>query len=348
MLENTQMKFRKFATAFLLVAAVAAAFSCKKDEDEDITRDYLSGRISLPLPAYMLKGESKTFKLDTIAFLKRADDQKIGYYFKDPATGTYDTLVFDGGVPNPAYPGGVFTITAPDELGSFSSVLTGFSDMYYVTSAVAYFDTVDPRLDGNGSITGFTHLVTDGTFTDPRDSYTYYTVKAAGLEWMRMNLVWDGAGVPYSNAKAMTRVFGRFYSREEAVSACPSGWRLPTDAEWIALASLSASSSVTSGDIPGAAAGIMGDLSFNGNKMWEYWPSVKITNATGLTAIPAGYAMTATSTTSFKGMGSYATFWTSDMEGNLAVYRYIYQDNNTLFRGEADATSFRANVRCVR
>ena len=344
-----QMKFGKTIATFLILATAAAAVvSCKDKEDEEITKESLSGRIRLPLPAYMLKGESKTFKLDTIVSLARKDGQKIGYYFRDPATDKYDTIVFDGGVANPAFPGGVFTVTAPEELGSYSAVLTGYSSEYYVSSAVAYFDTVDPNLDGTGSITGFSPIQDGGSFTDPRDSFRYFTVRSSGLEWMRQNLVWAGAGVPYSNAEAASRIFGRYYTWNEAMTACPEGWRLPSDAEWRALASVSGSPAESTGDVSGAAAGIMGDLSFNGTKMWEYWPAVKISDSTGLTAIPCGYAMSTGSAPKFSGMGSYAAFWTSDGSDGTAVYRYIYQDNNTLFKGVADVAGFRASVRCVR
>ena len=341
------MKFTKFLPILLVAAVPFVAVSCD-DDDDDTTKESFSGSISITMPTYVLKGESKTFKLDTLTTLSREDEAAIGYYFKDPATGTYDTLVFDGGIANPAYPGGVFTITAPDSLDSFTTVLTGYSDGYYANSASATFYTVDPNLDGTGSITGFTDLAGQGNFTDPRDSRFYQTVSAAGLEWMRRNLMWTGAGLPYAKCTAMTGLFGQYYTWEEASTACPEGWRLPTDAEWKALASISGTPSENSEDIPGAAASLMGDLSFNGEKMWEYWPAVKITDATGITALPLGYAISTTTTSSFTGLGDYAVFWTADKEDDAAVYRYIYQDNNTFFRGVGDTFSFRASVRCVR
>ena len=146
----------------------------------------------------------------------------------------------------------------------------------------------------------------------------------------------------------MSDVFGRYYSFEEAQTICPDGWRLPTDAEWSAAAE----------EYDNNIAALMGNAYFNGNLMWEYWPAVgEITNASGLSMIPAGYAMLSGKASDgsypnaqFQGNNQYAIFWTADTaeEEGMAYYRYIICDQPEFMLGKGDITSFGATVRCVR
>ena len=77
-----------------------------------------------------------------------------------------------------------------------------------------------------------------------------------GKTWMKQNLAYDGedpdnkVGAPFQDSEAMSDVFGRFYTWEEALGIepgetpaggnvqgiCPDGWHIPSDEEWTALA----------------------------------------------------------------------------------------------------------------
>ena len=94
----------------------------------------------------------------------------------------------------------------------------------------------------------------------------------------------------------------------------------------------------------------MADVSFNGTKMWEYWPAVKITDAAGLAVIPAGYANKSDAHYAFVGIQNYAAFWTADLseDGTRALYRYFNVNSPDIFAAYADRHSFAASVRCVR
>ena len=89
-------------------------------------------------------------------------------------------------------------------------------------------------------------------FTDPRDGQTYKTVKLNGLTWMAENLNFDvGEGCWfYENDSKNGEKYGRLYTWEAAMKACPPGWRLPTDEEWKSLAN-----------------------AFGGYSIWEVWRS---------------------------------------------------------------------------
>jgi len=333
------MKLKRILLPAFVVALLVAMPGCKKNDTESKTLD---GYLVLQLPHYMGGGESKTFMIDTLMTLICPDNEPIGYYFYNPETKQYDTLVTAKGEILKHY----YTYTTPSHTGEAQLTLGGFMDK---NSSYSGFSTstktivVYPGLSGSGSITGFDK---EGSlsFTDSRDGKKYYSSYIGFLEWMRQNLAWSGAGVSLEGCEVMTDVFGRYYTWEEAQTACPNGWRLPTDEE---VTALQADANAAS-DIPGLAGKLMADLYFNGDKMWEYWRDVKITDELCFSAIPVGYGAGADKSFDFQGEMEYAVFWTSDEEDGLGICRYIYQDKDIVYRGRMSKTDFVASVRCVR
>ena len=332
------MKLYKWLVPAVLIAGCVLP-GCKKEEEASY--EYMTGRLSLALPPFVQPGYSKSFMIDTLMNMTRPDGGTVGYYFTDPDTGKNDTLVRANGVIDHHY----FTMTAPDKVATQTLRLVAFVDQdakYYSSSASATFTIVRPGVTPNSSITHFEYTST--RMTDPRDGRTYYTAVAGGREWMRQNLAWEGAGKPYQLCEAMTDVFGRYYTWEEAQTACPDGWRLPADADWTALAE----GAEAGKDIAGLAGQVMADLYFNETKMWEYWREVKITDGLRISAMPTGYATVAGGDYTFDSLYKYAAFWTSDESGGLGVCRYIYHDKDIVYRGRMSKTDFAAMVRCVK
>lgn len=332
------MKLNNILLPALLVAALAILPGCKKENTETKT---LSGYLSVELPPYMGGGETKTFMIDTLMTLICPDGETIGYYFRDETTQSNDTLVTADGKILKHY----YTYTAPSTKGDAKLTLAGFmgKDSKYSGFSTSYTTTVVfPGLSGSGSITGF-DKEGSWTYRDFRDGRTYYCSIIGDLFWMRQNLAWDEAGVPFEGCGVMTDVFGRYYTWEEAQTACPNGWRPPTDAEVVALQENAAASK----DIPGLAGKLMADLYFNDTRMWEYWRDVKITDELCFSAIPVGYALVAEGSYDFQGDFKYAVFWTSDEEDGYGICRYIYQNKDIVYRGRMSKTDFVAPVRCV-
>ncbi len=338
------MKFWRISL-FALLAAVLTLPGCKKDSED--SKSYLSGSLSLNLPTYVAPGYTKTFKVDTLMTLSRSDGGTIGYYFKDPATAAYDTLVLADGTVRSEY----YSFEVPDTLGNLSLTFGAYTTdgKYYGSSKSATFTVVKAGLDGDGSITGFTRTESDGSFIDARDGREYCYINIDGTDWMRQNLAWEGAGTAYGGCDVMSDIFGRYYTWEQALTACPEGWTLPSDEDWVALGRKFGSNAAAGEDIEGLAGKVMENLYFNGTRMWEFWRDVKITDKARLSVMPSGYVtMSGSEDYEYSAIYKYAAFWTSDMVGKEAVLRYIYQDKDIVFCDPVSATDFGATVRCVR
>ena len=209
------------------------------------------------------------------------------------------------------------------------------------------------NLNVSGAITKDTTKITD------IDGNIYNTVKIGTQIWMAENLkvihLNDGTGIPlvtdaatwnnlptpgycwYNNNESTYRdTYGALYNWYTAKTGklCPSGWHIPSDAEWTILTNY------------------LGGLSVAGGKMKEagtaHWlsPNTGATNESGFTGLPAGYRDKTTG--SFLNIGSYALWWSSteiistDSWGrglyhlDATVYRYNYYNNHGF------------SVRCVK
>ena len=209
----------------------------------------------------------------------------------------------------------------------------------------------------------------DATYKDNRDDKTYPYVTIGTQVWMTENLaylpsvvgpdtgsetepyyyVYDYEGTSVNDAKATPHYFtyGVLYNWPAAMDGdvssssnpsgvqgiCPSGWHLPSDAEWTTLTDY------------------LGGIDVAGDKMKEegtsHWtsPNTGATNESGFSALPGGYRLPGGT---FNYVGSYGFWWSSTQSSAYNTwYRYLYYSYSGVNRYNNNK-SFGYSLRCIR
>ena len=335
------MTLRKLYFAAFAALVAAAVLSCKKDEEETASLPYLTGTPRFSADRYVEAGSSHTF---TAAETSNPTGAAITY--KWTVTRAGETVVDET---TPEENGGrTFGYTfegaeVKDTLCTFKVTCSASASGYASTSFSADVTTVSEESLAFKGDSQIVPGISESSVTDPRDSRTYRTVIADGLEWTAENMGYAGNGTPsgkaLENSEAVSDLFGRFYKWSDA-------------SEW-----------------SGVNGKLMTNVYFNNDEMWEYWPAVQITNESGFSVLPTGYATvlekefsgSADDIWTFSGFSQYAGFWTSSGyvqgqnpgEGNdsgstKAYYVYMYEDDPDLKINYVDKDGFALPVRCVR
>jgi uncharacterized protein (TIGR02145 family) len=153
-----------------------------------------------------------------------------------------------------------------------------------------------------------------GSFTDSRNGQTYRTVRIGDLSWMAQNLNFQtGSSWCYDNDESNCRKYGRLYDWNTAMTACPAGWHLPTNADWNNLVQ---------------AAG--GDDMAAGGKLKSKSPAWDGTDDFGFSALPGGSRGT---DGSFNVVGVDGVWWSATEGGpTVAWLRYMGSDREHVGR----------------
>jgi uncharacterized protein (TIGR02145 family) len=145
-----------------------------------------------------------------------------------------------------------------------------------------------------------------------------------------VNATWStlstGAYADYSNTPAVGAIYGKLYNwyvvaPTNTKKICPSGWHVPTDAQWTVLNNY------------------LGGEALAGGKMKEtgttHWLSPNAaSNESGFTALPGGYR---DQSGSFSFFNYYGFWWAStEVSAGFAYYRFIYNTNTSLSAGDND------------
>ena len=74
-------------------------------------------------------------------------------------------------------------------------------------------------------------------FTDDRDNKVYKTIQIGNTIWMAKNLAYkaDTGCVPYKNNLSNIKDNGYLYTYDAALKACPDGWHLSSDKDWLSV-----------------------------------------------------------------------------------------------------------------
>jgi len=189
-----------------------------------------------------------------------------------------------------------------------------------------------------------------GTFTDNRDGHVYKWVQIGTQVWMAENLaylpqvcplnqncgywVYDYQSNNVAEAKATQnyKTYGVLYNWQTAQNVCPSGWHLPSDAEWNTLINYLGGADVAGGKMKATSG-------------WNS-PNTGATNSSGFTAFPGGYRCFVSS--GFGGRGAYADFWSSTPDGSESAWSPGLGDNYGKAYRSSHYRTFGFSVRCVK
>ena len=236
-------------------------------------------------------------------------------------------------------------VTTGTGTGSFTVTLRDLepNTTYYVR---AY--AVNATAPSYGSQRTFTTLEMDlietGSLQDPRDQKTYKTVKLADKWWFAENLAYQTAAGSwcYDNLPANCTAYGRLYTYQTALTACPSGWHLATDADWRSLEEYLGMSVAESGSENWRISGEVGKRikSLTG---WE--SNGNGTDDVKFTVLPGGFRDL---DGSYGYAGKSARFWA----GSPGIVsdpwvRYLSHDNKGVYRSTRGANRG-FSVRCVK
>jgi uncharacterized protein (TIGR02145 family) len=274
---------------------------------------------------------------------------------------------------------GVCWSTAPDPttagnttsngsgVGNYASTLTGLTAgaMYYVrayainSAGTAYGNQVQFTAAGGGGIVSNPGAgVTFG-------GYTYATVVLGnGQEWMAENLrtttyangapipnvtdntAWSqlntGAWAHYMNNSSYENPYGKlynWYAVADPRNVCPTGWHVPTVAEWTVL-----------NNYLGGAGVAGGKMKSTGTQYWNA-PNTGATNESDFSGLPGGYRYYDGSNFNdgiFGSLGRDGDLWSASESGAEDAWtRTLSYSNAALNAGSAKKRSG-YSVRCLR
>jgi uncharacterized protein (TIGR02145 family) len=200
----------------------------------------------------------------------------------------------------------------------------------------------------------------NATYKDNRDDKTYPYVTIGTQVWMTENLAYlpsvvgpgtgsedagnetepfyyvydyDGTNITAAKSTANYTIYGVLYNWTAALSACPPGWHLPSDAEWTTLITYLGGESVAGGKMKEA-----------GESHWTS-PNTGATNESGFTALPGGYR---NSNGSFYYIGDNGGWWSSTVYYTTNAWgRYLYYSDGDVARSSV-FKAYGFSVRCIR
>jgi uncharacterized protein (TIGR02145 family) len=246
--------------------------------------------------------------------------------------------------------------------GNYSSNLSGLTDntTYYVrayatnSAGTAYGNQVSFTTTAGGG-----GIVTNPGAGVTFDGYTYSSIVLGnGQEWMAENLrttsYANGDPIPnvtdanqwqnlttdawahYNNDSQYENPYGKlynWYTVNDSRNVCPTGWHVPSDAEWTVLS-----------DYLGGELVAGGKMKSTGTQYW-YSPNAAATNESGFSGLPGG---SLSNDVTFDYFGSNGYWWSSTEVGTFLAWsrnlNYDFGSVNRYSNFKTDGFS----VRCLR
>lgn len=116
---------------------------------------------------------------------------------------------------------------------------------------------------------------------------------------------------------------------------CPTGWHVPSDAEWIVLS-----------DFLGGEGVAGGKMKITGTTLWST-PNTGATNQSGFSGLPGGYRQNTAGL--FEQLSQSGHWWsTSEVSGSIAWFRFVSYDSEAMGKGLGSWKINAFSVRCLK
>jgi len=203
-------------------------------------------------------------------------------------------------------------------------------------------DPPPPKHPSSGMLSSSSVAGTRGMLSDGRDGKNYRLVKIGAQTWMAENLNYNAKGSKcYNNSEANCMTYGRLYNWKTATTACPSGWHLPSNAEWNVLMKFTNPSYFDNSHCANAGTKLKATSGWNTDSGY-----IAGTDNYGFSALSGGYGYSDDGF--YSGVGRYGSWWSASEYGSYdAYYRYMYHDNEFAIYDYLDKFYLRS-VRCLQ
>jgi len=176
------------------------------------------------------------------------------------------------------------------------------------------------------------------TLIDKRDGQKYRTVVIGGTRWMAQNLNYRAdSSWCYENRADSCNKYGRLYTWDAAMKACPAGWKLPSREDWKSLVAVASEEKTAGKKLKSKNGWNNRNDGSSGNGTDDY----------GFSALPGGSLYSADG--SFYGVGYDGYLWTAteDYYGNYAYNQDMDYDYDGVREYGTYDKSDGFSVRCV-
>ncbi|MFA6836573.1 MAG: FISUMP domain-containing protein [Fibrobacteraceae bacterium] len=221
-----------------------------------------------------------------------------------------------------------------------------------------------------------TVVVDSSRFIDPRDGHIYKSVKIGTQTWMAENLAYlpqvdsirngttygyyvynytpssytESEQVRIAKGTSNYKTYGVLYSWKAAMTGaasnsdapsgvqgvCPSGWHLPSTAEWSTLHAYVDLNNGDDGDGYSLKAKTGWNSSGNGSDQF------------GFSALPGGYCTSPYYNASFVDLGSYGYWWSSTASGDASAYVLYISTSAASLSSKGIDSNYGYSIRCVQ
>jgi uncharacterized protein (TIGR02145 family) len=209
-------------------------------------------------------------------------------------------------------------------------------DDWYVTVSVNDACETDDYSDQSGNIS----LIGGPCPGIPTVTYggqVYNTVQIGSQCWLKENLNYAvGNSWCYDDNSSNCDIYGRVYDWNTALTACPPGWHLPSDAEWDVIVNYLGGSSIAGGKMKEA-----------GFAHWKL-PNTGATNESGFTALPGGTTWNPDIPIPDEDIGLWTAWWSSSPATYYASFiRAVGYDRSNVVRMQ-NGIAWHRSVRCMK